>query len=90
MANKPPLMDLSILIEKSGCYSGFSKHVVISSKILVSALIVWALLAQCRASASAITGIGRTQRANAASRSLVSGADRGVTIFQLTSSSTPI
>jgi choline/carnitine/betaine transport len=43
MPNKPPLMDLSIPTATSGFYAGFSKHVAITSKILVSALIVWAV-----------------------------------------------
>ncbi|PFG63203.1 choline/carnitine/betaine transport [Thioclava sp. ES.031] len=43
MAKTPPLMDLHIPTASSGFYSGFSKSVAIPSKILVSALIVWAL-----------------------------------------------
>lgn len=43
MADKPPLMDLHIPTAKSGFYSGFAKSVAIPSKILVSALIVWAI-----------------------------------------------
>lgn len=43
MAKKPPLMDLHIPTADRGFYSGFSKSVAIPSKILVSALIVWAI-----------------------------------------------
>ena len=43
MANRPPLMDLPIETAKAGFYAGFSIHVAITSKILVSALIVWAI-----------------------------------------------
>ena len=43
MAKKPPLMELPIETAESGIYSGFSKHVAITSKIIVSALIVWAI-----------------------------------------------
>ncbi|MEO9530757.1 BCCT family transporter [Roseibium sp.] len=43
MAKKPPLMHLSIETADSGFYSGFSKNVAITSKVLVSALIVWAI-----------------------------------------------
>lgn len=43
MAKKPPLMDLPITTADQGFYTGFSKSVAITSKILVSALIVWAI-----------------------------------------------
>lgn len=43
MANKPPLMELDIETADRGFYSGFAKSVAIPSKILVSALIVWAI-----------------------------------------------
>ncbi|MBO9402719.1 BCCT family transporter [Shimia sp. R9_3] len=43
MAKEPPMMDLSIPTAETGFYAGFSKTVAISSKILVSALIVWAI-----------------------------------------------
>lgn len=43
MTDKPPLMDLPIDTATSGFYSGFSKHVAITSKALVAALIVWAV-----------------------------------------------
>lgn len=58
MANKPPLMELSIETAQDGFYSGFSKNVAITSKILVSALIVWAISVPDNASAvlSALNG----------------------------------
>ncbi|KJZ17184.1 BCCT family transporter [Loktanella sp. S4079] len=43
MADKPPLMNLEIPIADTGFYSGFAKSVAIPSKILVAALIVWAI-----------------------------------------------
>ncbi|KHA54211.1 BCCT family transporter [Sulfitobacter geojensis] len=43
MANKPPLMDLPIQTADRGFYAGFSKDVAITSKILIAALIVWAI-----------------------------------------------
>lgn len=43
MANKPPLMELDIATAERGFYSGFAKSVAIPSKLLVSALIVWAI-----------------------------------------------
>ncbi|PUB16160.1 BCCT family transporter [Yoonia sediminilitoris] len=43
MANKPPLMDLHIKTADRGFYTGFSKDVAITSKILIAALIVWAI-----------------------------------------------
>jgi len=43
MAYKPPLMDLHIATTRRGFYSGFTRSVAIPSKILVSALIVWAI-----------------------------------------------
>ncbi|SFR18631.1 BCCT family transporter [Poseidonocella sedimentorum] len=43
MANTPPLMELDIETADRGFYSGFAKSVAIPSKILVSALIVWAI-----------------------------------------------
>ena len=43
MAKTPPLMNLHIPTAQRGLYSGFAKSVAIPSKILVSALIVWAI-----------------------------------------------
>ncbi len=40
---KPPLTNLFIRVAKSGFYRGFSKDVTISAKILVGALILWAI-----------------------------------------------
>ncbi len=40
---KPPLTDLFIRVAKSGFYKGFSKDVTVSAKILVGALILWAI-----------------------------------------------
>lgn len=40
---KPPLMKLSIPVADSGFYAGFSKNVVVSAKILVGMLVVWAV-----------------------------------------------
>ncbi|MEN0088350.1 MAG: BCCT family transporter, partial [Pseudomonadota bacterium] len=41
---KPPLMELSIETADSGFYSGFSKSVAVISKIIVAALVVWAVV----------------------------------------------
>ena len=43
MAPKPPLMDLPIKTADSGFYRGFTKDVTITAKILVGALIIWAI-----------------------------------------------
>ncbi|MEM8879971.1 MAG: BCCT family transporter [Pseudomonadota bacterium] len=43
MAIKPPLMKLPIKIAESGFYRGFTKDVTITAKLLVGALIVWAV-----------------------------------------------
>ncbi|MBU2957447.1 BCCT family transporter [Paracoccus sp. 1_MG-2023] len=43
MVDEPPLMDLPINTADRGFYDGFAKSVAIPSKILVSALIVWAI-----------------------------------------------
>lgn len=56
MTDKPPLMDLPIDTAKSGFYSGFSKHVAITSKTLVAALIVWAVALPNKA-ASVLNGL---------------------------------
>ncbi len=44
MTTKPALMNLPIKTSDTGFYSGFSKDVTISAKILVSALIIWAVV----------------------------------------------
>jgi choline-glycine betaine transporter len=43
MAYKPPLMDLHIATARRGFYAGFTRSVASPSKLLVSALIVWAI-----------------------------------------------
>ncbi len=43
MAKTPPLMDLPIKTAERGFYAGFSKEVAIISKIVIAALIVWAI-----------------------------------------------
>lgn len=44
MSVKPPLMDLPIKTADSGFYSGFTSSVAIISKIIVAALVVWAVV----------------------------------------------
>jgi len=44
MATKPALMNLPIETSDAGFYPGYSKYVAISTKILVSALIIWAIV----------------------------------------------
>lgn len=43
MGLKPPLMHLPILTADSGFYKGFAKSVAVSGKVLVGALIIWAV-----------------------------------------------
>ena len=43
MALKPPLMELDIPTADSGFYKGFTKDVAITAKLLVGALILWAV-----------------------------------------------
>lgn len=43
MSLKPPLMELPIKIANSGFYKGFTKDVTITAKLLVGALIIWAV-----------------------------------------------
>ena len=43
MAKEPPLMDLEIEVADGGFYDGFSKDVTITAKILIGALILWAV-----------------------------------------------
>ena len=40
---KPPVTDLYISTEETGFYEGFSKSVAIGSKLLIGALILWAI-----------------------------------------------
>lgn len=39
----PPFSDLEIATSERGFYTGFSKHVTVTSKIIVATLIVWAI-----------------------------------------------
>ncbi len=43
MPVKPPILDLPIKVASSGFYRGFTKDVAITAKILVGALILWAI-----------------------------------------------
>ncbi|MCV3271396.1 BCCT family transporter [Roseobacter sinensis] len=44
MSLKPPLSDLPIKTAESGFYNGFSKQVAVPAKIIISALVVWAIV----------------------------------------------
>ena len=44
MSVQPPLMDLSIKTASRGFYSGFSPSVAVISKIIIAALVVWAVV----------------------------------------------
>lgn len=44
MSIKPPLMDLPIKTADAGFYSGFSTTVALASKLIVAALVVWAVV----------------------------------------------
>lgn len=52
MSKKPPLMDLPIETADSGFYRGFAKNVTITGKLLVGALIIWAVAFPEQAGAS--------------------------------------
>lgn len=43
MSNEPPLMELPIEVANGGFYDGFNKNVTITAKILIGALIIWAV-----------------------------------------------
>ena len=43
MALKPALSELPIKLAKTGFYRGFSVDVTVASKIIISALVVWAI-----------------------------------------------
>jgi len=43
MSNKPPLMELPIEVAEGGFYNGFSKDVTITAKLLLGALVLWAI-----------------------------------------------
>jgi choline/carnitine/betaine transport len=51
MALKPPLMDLPIKTADSGFYGGFTRQVTITGKLLIAALILWAMIFPKRSSA---------------------------------------
>ncbi|NNK16105.1 MAG: BCCT family transporter, partial [Sulfitobacter sp.] len=59
MSIKPPIMHLPIETADSGFYKGFAKNVTITGKLLVGALIVWAVAFPDQAGAvlSSINGI---------------------------------
>jgi hypothetical protein len=44
MALKPPMTDLPIRTADSGFYRGFSLDVTVVSKVIISALVVWAIV----------------------------------------------
>lgn len=50
MALKPPLMDLPIKTAVSGFYGGFAKEITITAKLLIAALILWAMIFPKRSS----------------------------------------
>ncbi len=56
MSTKPPLMHLPIATADSGFYKGFARNVTITGKLLVGALIVWAVAFPEQA-ASVLSGI---------------------------------
>ncbi len=43
MSKEPPLMELPIEVAEGGFYNGFNKNVTITAKILIGALIIWAV-----------------------------------------------
>ena len=59
LALKLPLMDLPIKTADGGFYHGFTKQVTITGKLLIAALILWAMLFPKRSSAF-LTGINDT------------------------------
>jgi len=50
MDYKPPLMDLPIKTADHGFYGGFTKQVTITAKLLIAALILWAMIFPKRSS----------------------------------------
>ena len=66
MAMKPPLMDLDIPTASSGFYEGFSKFVAIGSKLMIGALILWAV-AFPDAAGAALNSVRSTIDANTGS-----------------------
>jgi hypothetical protein len=65
MSIKPPLTDLPIRIAESGFYRGFTKDVTITAKILVGALILWAVAFPEQAG----SGVGRDELPSSSPRS---------------------
>jgi len=63
MAKTPPLMELPIKTAEGGFYDGFSKDVTVTAKILVGALIVWAVAFPDNA-ASVLNGLNSFLLAN--------------------------
>lgn len=59
MALKPPLMDLPIKISASGFYGGFAKEIAITGKLLIAALILWAMIFP-KGSSSFLGGVNDT------------------------------
>lgn len=59
MALKPPLMELPIKTAEGGFYSGFTKQVTLSAKLLVAALILWAIIFP-KQSSTFLSGINST------------------------------
>ena len=51
MALKPPLMDLPIKTADRGFYRGFTVNVTVTAKLLIGALILWAIVFPVRSSA---------------------------------------
>ena len=43
MSLKPPLMELPIKVAEKGFYKGFTTDVTVTAKLLVGALIIWAV-----------------------------------------------
>lgn len=50
MALKPPLMELPIKTAKEGFYRGFTLNVTVTAKLLIGALILWAIVFPVRSS----------------------------------------
>ncbi len=50
MALKPPFMGLTIKTAKSGFYRGFTVNVAVTAKLLIGALILWAMVFPVRSS----------------------------------------
>lgn len=43
MAKTPPLMDLHLPTADSGFYKGFARNVAVTSKIIITILVIWAV-----------------------------------------------